>query len=377
MKSDEEEYAVSINGLIRGKQYDTPQKEKDERLLSILKPLCLRISAGCPSYAAFLHKLGKPVNDWTSIDSIPPLPVSVFKRFKLLAVPEDRIIRVLQSSATTGDTPSRIYVDKTTAFRQARALVAVLKEHIGVERRPFLVLDCEDSVAEGDSLTARGAAIRGIASFANRSIFGMRKTDDGDLETDFDAIGAFFEENGGNPTLLFGFSFIVWSRFVLEAEKRGLAFQGSDAYLLHSGGWKNLVSQSVSKEQFNERVATVLNCPVSSIIDFYGMVEQVGTVFVDCQAGNKHAPAFADVRILRPGTMELVGPGEEGIIELISTLPTSYPGQVLLSEDLGVCMGVDNCPCGRLGTYFRFTRRVERAELRGCGDTFAQSRELA
>ncbi len=39
-------------------------------------------------------------------------------------------------------------------------------------------------------------------------------------------------------------------------------------------------------------------------------------------------------------------------------------------------MGVDDCPCGRKGKYFRFTSRIERAEIRGCGDTFAQSREM-
>jgi hypothetical protein len=41
-----------------------------------------------------------------------------------------------------------------------------------------------------------------------------------------------------------------------------------------------------------------------------------------------------------------------------------------------VLLGVDDCPCGRRGGYFRFTSRIERAEIRGCGDTFAQSREV-
>jgi hypothetical protein len=99
-------------------------------------------------------------------------------------------------------------------------------------------------------------------------------------------------------------------------------------------------------------------------------------VLVDCPAGHKHAPAFADVLIRRPYTLAPAEPGEEGIIEVLSALPTSYPGQALLTEDQGVLIGVDDCPCGRKGTYFRFLRRIEEAEVRGCGDTFAQAREI-
>lgn len=68
--------------------------------------------------------------------------------------------------------------------------------------------------------------------------------------------------------------------------------------------------------------------------------------------------------------------GETGIIEVLSVLPTSYPGQAVLTEDQGLLAGVDDCPCGRKGRYFRFISRIEQAELRGCGDTFAQSREI-
>ncbi len=106
------------------------------------------------------------------------------------------------------------------------------------------------------------------------------------------------------------------------------------------------------------------------------MIEQVGTVFVDCDAGNKHAPAFADVVIRRPYSLQPVAIGESGIIEVLSVLPTSYPGQALITEDQGVLIGVDDCPCGRLGNYFRFTKRIEQAEARGCGDIFAQAREI-
>jgi hypothetical protein len=55
-------------------------------------------------------------------------------------------------------------------------------------------------------------------------------------------------------------------------------------------------------------------------------------------------------------------------------LPHSYPGQALLTEDQGAVIGIDDCGCGRRGRYFRFSKRVERVAIRGCGDTFGQMR---
>jgi hypothetical protein len=334
------------------------------------------VARRCPAYQRFLDRLGRSADAWPTAADVPPLPVAMFKHFLLSAVPPEQVVRELHSSSTTGQQPSRIVVDKTTAFRQSRALVSILKEHIGNRRRPFLVLDTADSVAAGDSLTARGAAIRGVGNFASQTVFAMRKDSSGDLAPQWDVIEEFFAANRGQPVLLFGFTFVVWTRFVLEAERRGAAFAASEAILLHSGGWKKLTAQAVSKDDFNRRTAAVLGTEPPRVLDFYGMVEQVGTVFVDCEAGNKHAPAFAEVILRRPLSLRLVEVGETGIIEVLSSLPTSYPGHALLTEDQGVLVGVDDCPCGRKGRYFRFTSRVERAELRGCGDTFAQSREM-
>jgi hypothetical protein len=238
------------------------------------------------------------------------------------------------------------------------------------------VLDAAESVASGDTLSARGAAIRGVGNFASKTVFAMKSQSNGELEPDWPVIEALFASHGASPMLLFGFTFMVWTRFVVAAESRNVKFDAAQAILLHSGGWKKLAAEAVSKDDFNRRTAGVLGCPSESILDFYGMIEQVGTVFVDCTSGNKHAPAFADVIIRRPCTLEPVRIGETGIIEVVSSLPTSYPGQALLTEDQGILLGIDDCPCGRKGSYFRFTKRIEQAEIRGCGDTFAQGREI-
>jgi hypothetical protein len=360
-----------VDRLIRGPQYAMPQIEKDSLLTSIMRELCPNVAAECAPYGRFLARLGGDSVAWRALADVPPLPATMFKRFLLAAVPPEQIVRELHSSSTTGQQPSRIVIDKTTAFRQTRALASILKEHIGGQRRPLLVLDAPESAAVGHDLTARGAAIRGIANFASQTLFAMRLAPSGDLHPDWDAIVAFLAQHAAGPVLLFGFTFIVWSRFLAEAQRRGLHFHVPHAVLLHSGGWKKLTAEAVSKDEFSRSAATVLGCSPHNILDFYGMVEQVGTVLVDCSDGHKHAPAFADVIIRRPYTLAPAAVGETGIIEVLSVLPTSYPGQALLTEDEGVLVGVDDCPCGRKGNYFRFVRRIEQAELRGCGDIFA------
>ena len=42
----------------------------------------------------------------------------------------------------------------------------------------------------------------------------------------------------------------------------------------------------------------------------------------------------------------------------------------LLTEDEGILLGEDDCPCGRKGKYFRIIGRLQNAEIRGCSDTY-------
>jgi hypothetical protein len=65
------------------------------------------------------------------------------------------------------------------------------------------------------------------------------------------------------------------------------------------------------------------------------------------------------------------------LIQTFSILPRSYPGNSLLTEDIGVIVGEDDCSCGRNGKYFLVEGRLPTAELRGCSDTFAAQSQIA
>ncbi len=245
-----------VNALIRGRQYTMRQAEKDAALTSILRQLCPKIARHCPPYDLFLKRLGRSPADWQTLADVPPLPVSMFKHFLLVSVPPEKIVRQLLSSSTSGQQPSRIVIDKTTAFRQSRALASILKEHLGAQRRPYLVLDAAESAGAGDTLSARGAAIRGVGNFALLTVYGMDTRPNGDLETDWPRIEDFFQKHSQEPILLFGFTYIVWTRFVEEAERRGVKFHTSRHIFCIQADGKNSRPRQFPKKSLPGEPAT-------------------------------------------------------------------------------------------------------------------------
>jgi hypothetical protein len=114
---------------------------------------------------------------------------------------------------------------------------------------------------------------------------------------------------------------------------------------------------------------------IGSVHNFYGMVEQTGSVFLEGDDGFLYPPNFSEVIIRDPLTWRPQPDGQPGVVEVMSVLPHSYPGHVLLTEDLGVVHGVGAGPWH--GKQLEILGRVPRSELRGCSDTHAFDRRSA
>ncbi|QEE15402.1 acyl-protein synthetase [Promethearchaeum syntrophicum] len=364
-----------IKDLIVQDQFKLLQSSKDKLLLPILKAQIINNMEFSPNLKKFYLTMGKNPDDYESVSEIPSIPVSMFKNFELKTCADEKIIRTLHSSGTTNSIPSKIYINKETSFRQTRALISTLKNFLGGSRRPALILDTENvNKASATTLTARGAAIRGIAgNFGRKKVYVMDEKD-GELFINFKLLNAFCEEFADQEIIVSGFTYIIWSRFINQMKKVNKKLSFPNMKLVHSGGWKKLQADSVTKQYFSETVADTFGTKPENIIDFYGMVEQLGVVFLDCEAGHKHVPDFADIIIRDIYSMKEKQIGDPGLIEIINIIPSSYPGQAIITEDIGEIIGIDDCPCGRKGKYFEFRSRVEKSETRGCGDTFAEKR---
>jgi len=108
---------------------------------------------------------------------------------------------------------------------------------------------------------------------------------------------------------------------------------------------------------------------IREIYNYYGLVEQTGSIYMECEAGYLHASNYSDIIIRNHKDFSISPDNHEGIVQLVSSLAKSYPGHSILTEDIGVIVGKDNCACGRMGKYFLINGRIKNAEVRGCSDT--------
>lgn len=343
--------------------YDLRQPIKEQQLLQKLNALTAWHTESCQSYEKMLSKSGQK-NVAMTLESVPYLPVQLFKLLELKSISDEEVTKVLTSSGTTGQQVSKIYLDKETALQQTKTLVKVMKPVLGDKRLPMIILDTKSVLKNRQSFSARGAGILGFANFGRKHFYALND----DMTLDIEGLQAYLETYKGQRILLFGFTFMIWQYVFKEIRDKKLSINFGDSILIHGGGWKKLKNEAVDAQTFNQLLKQHLG--IQEVHNYYGMVEQVGSIFVECSEGHLHAPNYADIIIRNPLTFEVAEIGEQGLIQVVSELPKSYPGHSLLTEDLGTIHGIDNCTCGWKGKYFSVAGRIPKAEIRGCSDTF-------
>ena len=353
----EEVLALSPFGVARA--------EKQELLRAGLLRLTEHHRARCAPYARMMETIGFSTADVHSVENVPFLPVRLFKELELRSVAEEDVFKTMTSSGTTGQQVSKIFLDRATATNQQKTLVRIVSERTGKSRMPMLIIDCPSVIQNRAMFSARGAGILGFSIFGRKKLYALNDA----MELQVDAIRAFLCEHVGERILLFGFTFMVWQHFYKALKSAGEHLDLSNAILIHGGGWKKLVAEAVEPAVF--RVALREVCGDMEVADYYGMVEQTGCIYLECEEGHLHASTYSDVIVRRSLDFSPASVGERGILEVVSLLPESYPGHALLTEDEGVVLGEDDCPCGRKGKYFKVLGRLKHAELRGCSDTYA------
>ena len=350
--------------LMGGAPYSLPAEEKRRRMEQGLSELTQHHYHNCPEYARLLDGLGTDAKSCYTLEEFPMLPVRLFKEFDLKSVSQDKVAKTLTSSGTSGQSVSRIFLSKENTRVQSRVLAQIIASYIGKARLPLLILDTEQVKRDRTMYSARGAGIIGFSTFGRNVFFAL----DANMQLRVDEVKDWLRSHAGEPILLFGYTYMLWQFVVRALEESDATFGIDDGYLFHIGGWKKLRNQAVEPEEFNNRAQSVLGN--ITVHNYYGMAEQLGSVFVECECGHMHCSNYSDVIIRRFEDLAVADDGERGFVELLSLLPTSYPGHVIVTEDEGQILGEDDCPCGRLGKYFKLHGRIKGAEVRGCSDTY-------
>jgi phenylacetate-coenzyme A ligase PaaK-like adenylate-forming protein len=341
--------------------------QKERLLTNRLRQLTTHHVERCPEYARMMTAVNFDPMRMTSYYDIPPLPVRLFKELELTSIAHDELFKVMTSSGTTGQAVSKIFLDRITAGNQQKTLAKIVANFTGSTRMPMLILDSPSVIQNRAMFSARGAGILGFSLFASEKLFALND----EMELDIDAVEDFIKRHRDKTLFLFGFTSIIWLHFYQKLAQLDHRIDLSNGVLIHGGGWKKLLSEAVSKEQFKQCLTEV--CGIRSIHDYYGMVEQTGCISMECEVGHLHTSVFSDIITRRSIDFSPCAIGEQGVIQVVSTIPESYPGHSLLTEDEGIILGEDDCPCGRKGKYFTVQGRLAQAELRGCSDTYAAS----
>ncbi|MEE3392302.1 MAG: acyl-protein synthetase [Lachnospiraceae bacterium] len=345
--------------------YSLAHDDKEKLLLARMNELTAWHMEHCKEYRDYLNVIGYDGRLLKRLSDVPFIPIRIFKELTMKSIPDDQVFKIMKSSGTSSQKQSRIYLDKETAILQQKVLLRLIGDFVGHKRLPMLVIDTRDIIRDRKLFTTRGATIMGLDFAARKMVFAL----DSNMELQVDAVNDFLEKYGNEKFLIFGFTYMVWQHLFQKAKELGLHFDMKNGYLLTAGGWKKLVNQHISNEEFKNTGREV--CGINHYVDHYGMAEQTGCIYAECECGHLHASIYSDIIIRDFKNFSPCKPGERGFIQVLSSLPHSYPGHSILTEDEGMILGEDDCPCGRKGKYIKVIGRVKNAELRGCSDTYA------
>ena len=345
--------------------YSLNKEKKHHYLNTYLQELTRLHYSRCSDYRSILNAMRFEFDSNFDFYAMPFIPVSLFKMFNLLSIPKEQIFKTMTSSGTSGQAVSKIFLDKSCALNQSKVLANIVCDLIGKSRTPMIIIDTPSVLKDRNHFSARGSGILGFSIFGTKKIFAL----DDNMNLNIDLLLDFIKNNQDKKILLFGFTFMIYQHFIKSLVEKNINVDLSNCILIHGGGWKKLVSESIGTTKFRELLYQT--CGIKSVHDYYGMVEQTGSIYIECSHGYLHSSIYSDVIIRNANDFSEVPNGKKGIIQTLSILPTSYPGHSLLTEDEGIIEGEDTCKCGRLGKYFKVIGRLKNAELRGCSDVYA------
>ena len=313
------------------------------------------------NYKKILTFLDYNPKKYYKIDMLPFISTRLFKNYDLLSKKKQNIIKILNSSGTTSSQKSKIFLDKENASNQFKVLQKIMNKVLGKDRLPMLIVDKKNINQRRDNFNARIAAINGFSMFGRDHVYLL----DNKGNIDYRTLNKFLEKYNKQNFFIFGFTSFIYENLIKKISNKKIKFKFDKGILLHGGGWKKLETLKVSNKEFKQKLKKKLNLKI--IHNYYGLIEQTGSIFIECKCGYFVASDFSEV-IVRDKYFNSLGFGKKGFLQLMSLLPTSYPGQNILTEDQGELVNEKMCNCKMQGTKFIVHGRIAKAEIRGCSD---------
>ena len=331
-----------------------------DNYLTTIKKRILKHKNNCKNYKNFLNSKKVKINKIKKLKDVPFIHVNMFKEYDLISVKKKEISLQLNSSGTSGK-QSKIFLDKKNSINQKKYLTKILQNEFGLKRYPFLILGQNPLfIKDRSRFAAQVAAFLGF-SLIGRNFFYLK---DKNNQIDYSGLNIFLRKYSKEKFLIFGFTSSVYEILISQLNKNKIKFSLSNSTIIHGGGWKKLNNLGLTNSDLKKSIYKKYR--IKKLINYFGFVEQTGSIFLECSLGNFHTNEITNIYV-RDKNLNLSKRNEEGILQCISIVPSSYPGNSIILEDKAIFKG-KNCKCGKPGKIFTVTGRLSKTEVRGCSD---------
>ena len=353
---------MNITEYIKLAPFLSDNEKKRKLFENLINSLTLHHYKNSKEYKKILNFLGYNLKK-KQLSEIPFLPAQLFKEFDLKSISKEKIFKILLSSGTTGNIPSKIYLDKENASNQIKVLTKIMSTILGNIRLPMLIIDQSPKTISRSVFNARAVAIYGFSIFGKHHTYILNSQG----KIDYNLLNNFLKKYGKANFFVFGFTSFIFDNLIKKLSIKLLKHDFEKGILVHGGGWKKMENMKINNKIFKEKLLNKIR--LKNVYNYYGLVEQTGSVFIECKKCSCFITSvFSDV-LIRDKYFNVVKNGRKGFIQLFSLLPTSYPGHSILTEDIGEIPQENNCECMKKGKRFLVHGRAKQSEIRGCSDT--------
>ncbi|MDC0980583.1 acyl-protein synthetase [bacterium] len=348
---------INFKDIFKYEPFSMDWKKKEDWYFKNLKKLTTHHIRNSYDYHKISNSLFSRKNSWKKISDLPYLHVSAFKDYSMKSISDKNVTSTYNSSGTTSSKKSKIFLDRDTSLLQTQALKKIFQDVLK-NKKELLIVDSKYNVEKKFSFSAKKAAIRGFSINFDKKNYLLDSNNN-------IKISELLKLNNKKNFVIFGFTSQIWFNLIEQMKKYKILLKKNNGIVIHGGGWKKMQNKSINNNKFKEELKSILG--VKHVFNYYGMIEQTGSVFIECEKGFFHSSIFSDI-LFRDKFLNVSKSKKVGLVQIMSLLPISYPGHNILTEDIGKLEGIDDCECGKKGKYFSILGRVKDAELRGCSD---------
>ena len=224
---------IDYKTLYNSDPFSLKIKKKNIWFLVNQKKLSLYHYKYSKNYKLISDNIFSPISKVNKIYDLPFIHSSVFKNFDLISTNIKEMISTFKSSGTSGSKQSKINLDPKTSLLQSKALSKIFSKIIDKNKDIFFI-ENKNFLNSKESMTAKGAAIKGFGQLCNNKYFLLDKN----KKLKISILKNYLNKNKNKEFIIFGFTSAIWFNLIKEAKKQKIKLKKNQGILIHGGGWK-------------------------------------------------------------------------------------------------------------------------------------------